>query len=69
MRYVDWSRDENEQNLIAYQHRGEVYYTTYKTIKPRTELLISYGDDYAEGFGISVDKRQQKQSKGLVLFG
>ena len=54
LRYVNCSRCENEQNLVAFQYRGEIYYRTYKDVKPGTELLVWYGDNYAEELGISV---------------
>ena len=31
-----------------------MYYRTYKDVKPGTELLVWYGDNYAEELGISV---------------
>ena len=33
MRYANCSRTEDEQNLIAYQYRGEIYYRAYKDIQ------------------------------------
>ena len=40
MRYVNCSRVEEEQNLIAYQYRGEIFYRAYKDIQAGIELLI-----------------------------
>ena len=34
MRYVNCSRTEDEQNLVAYQYRGEIFYRAYKDIQP-----------------------------------
>ena len=33
MRYVNCSRVEEEQNLVAYQYRGDIYYRAYKDIQ------------------------------------
>ena len=33
MRFVNCSRVEEEQNLIAYQYRGEIFYRAYKDIQ------------------------------------
>ena len=40
MRYVNCSRVEEEQNLVAYQYRGEIFYRAYKDIQPGSELLL-----------------------------
>ena len=52
LRYVNCPRCENEQNLVAFQYRGEIYYHTYKDITPGTELLVWYGDKFAKELGI-----------------
>ena len=55
MRFVNCSRIEEEQNLIAYQYRGQIFYRAYKDIQPGTELLVWYGESYAEHLGIPLD--------------
>ena len=55
MRFVNCSRSEDEQNLVAYQFRGNIYYRTYKPISPGKELLVWYGESYAKDLGISLD--------------
>ena len=55
MRFVNCSRVEEEQNLIAYQYRGEIYYRAYKDIQAGAELLVWYGEDYAAHLGINLD--------------
>ena len=52
MRFINCSRYEKEQNLIAFQYYGEIYYRTYKDVKPGEELLVWYGDEYACELGI-----------------
>ena len=54
MRYINCSRYEKEQNLIAFQYYGEIYYRTYKEVKPGEELLVWYGDEYASELGIDI---------------
>ena len=54
MRFVNCSRSEDEQNLVAFQFRGEIFYRSYKPIPPNTELLVWYGEKYAEDLGIVV---------------
>ncbi|XP_078287821.1 histone-lysine N-methyltransferase PRDM9-like [Rhinoraja longicauda] len=53
MRFVNCARKEGEQNLVAFQHRGNIYYRTCKPVPPHCELLVWYGDDYAKELGIT----------------
>nr|XP_023647020.1 zinc finger protein 431-like isoform X1 [Paramormyrops kingsleyae]XP_023647022.1 zinc finger protein 431-like isoform X1 [Paramormyrops kingsleyae] len=55
MRYVNCARDEEEQNLVAFQHKGNILYRCCKPIAPRQELLVWYGEDYAKDQGITFD--------------
>ena len=55
MRFVNCSRCEDEQNLVSFQFRGNIYYRTYKPIPPGNELLVWYGESYAKELGISLD--------------
>ena len=54
MRYINCSRVEDEQNLIALQYHGEIYYKVYKEIDVGCELLVWYGEDYAKELGIEL---------------
>lgn len=47
LRFVNCARNEDEQNLIAFQYRGHIYYRSFKVIEPGMELLVWYGDRYA----------------------
>ena len=53
MRYVNCARHDQEQNLCAFQYKNEIYYRTFKIIKPGQELLVWYGDSYASLLGIT----------------
>ncbi|XP_065672837.1 histone-lysine N-methyltransferase PRDM9 isoform X2 [Hydra vulgaris] len=55
MRFINCARVETEQNLMAVQYYGEIYYNVYKQIDKGTELLVWYGDQYAKDLGIEVD--------------
>lgn len=64
MRFVNCARCEKEQNMIAYQYHGEIYYRVYKEIEADDELLVWYGDEYAEQLGIPLfDEEEKKQEK------
>ncbi|XP_072946678.1 histone-lysine N-methyltransferase PRDM7-like [Epargyreus clarus] len=56
MRYVNCSRHWSEQNLIAYQYQGQIYYRTIKTIPKFTELLVFYGSEFANTLNINLKK-------------
>ncbi|PSN56705.1 PR domain zinc finger protein 4, partial [Blattella germanica] len=65
MRYVNCARHEEEQNLMAFQYKGQMYYRTVQDLPPHVELLVWYGDDYGRELGIDVDnfhKPQQMES-------
>ncbi|XP_038598109.1 histone-lysine N-methyltransferase PRDM9-like [Tachyglossus aculeatus] len=52
MRYVNCARNEEEQNLVAFQYRGGIYYRTCRPVPPACELLVWYGDEYGRELGI-----------------
>lgn len=64
MRFVNCSRCEDEQNLVAYQYRGEIYYRTYKSVSPGKELLVWYGESYAKDLGITICDDQENGRNG-----
>lgn len=53
LRYINCARNEEEQNLVAFQYHGEIYYRSFKKIQPGNELFVWYGDQYAKDLGIS----------------
>ncbi|XP_071964787.1 uncharacterized protein [Antedon mediterranea] len=48
MRYVNCARNENEQNLVSFQYQSQIYYRTFKPILAHCELLVFYGQEYAQ---------------------
>jgi len=66
MRYINCSRVEVEQNLVAYQYHRHIYYRTYKPMEAGDELLVWYGDEYAKDLGIDLhaDENQSKLQPG-----
>jgi len=38
--------------MLAFQRDANIYYRTVQTIRPNTELLVWYGDDYAQELGL-----------------
>ena len=72
MRFVNCARHVQEQNLMAYQYRGQIYYRTTCEIAPLTELLVHYGDDYAKELGIDTkefrSENKQQLEGNLTIF-
>ncbi|KAL5005625.1 hypothetical protein ScPMuIL_016783 [Solemya velum] len=71
MRYVNCARSESEQNVTAYQHNGEIYYRSFKSIEAGSEILVWYGHDYGKELGIErgSDSKIFSQIKIKVING
>lgn len=54
LRFINCARNEEEQNMVAFQYHGEIYYRSFKAIYPGNELMVWYGEEYAQELGISV---------------
>ena len=54
MTYVNCARYAQEQNLLAIQTGGEIWYEVCKDIPQGTELLVWYGDCYLQFMGVPV---------------
>ncbi|XP_060993717.1 histone-lysine N-methyltransferase PRDM9-like [Dama dama] len=52
MRYVNCARDDEEQNMVAFQYHGQIFYRTCQVVRPGCELLVWYGDEYGQDLGI-----------------
>ena len=63
MRFVNCARCEDEQNMVAYQYHGEIYYRVFKEIKANAELLVWYGDEFAEQLGIPLLEEDEEQTE------
>ncbi|KAH3897278.1 hypothetical protein DPMN_021465 [Dreissena polymorpha] len=55
MRYVNCAMKEADQNLVAFQYKGGIYYSTLKPVSPGEELLVWYGDEFARELGLIRD--------------
>lgn len=64
LRFVNCARNDVEQNLVAFQFRGEIYYRSFKTIEPGMELLVWYGDRYACDLDI-LNKDESEKMAGM----
>ncbi|XP_043769799.1 probable histone-lysine N-methyltransferase PRDM7 [Cervus elaphus] len=61
MRYVNCARDDEEQNLVAFQYHGQIFYRTCQVVRPGCELLVWYGDECGQDLGIKRDSRGKSE--------
>ncbi|KAM8769923.1 histone-lysine N-methyltransferase PRDM9-like [Rhynchonycteris naso] len=61
MRYVNCARDDEEQNLVAFQYRRQIFYRTCRVIKPDCELLIWYGEEFGQKLGIKCGSKWKRE--------
>ena len=47
MRFVNCARTEAEQNVVARQYHGQIFYQLCRQMDADVELLVWYGDEYA----------------------
>uniref|UniRef100_A0A8R1E2L5 SET domain-containing protein n=1 Tax=Caenorhabditis japonica TaxID=281687 RepID=A0A8R1E2L5_CAEJA len=50
LRYINSPRHEEEQNMIAFQTNGKIFYRVIKPIRIDSELLVWYGSSYGGEF-------------------
>ena len=60
MRFVNCARDSKEQNLVAVQFRGEIYYKTCIPVESGSELLVWYDDSLALQSSTQKDQNGKK---------
>ncbi|KAF3703555.1 PR domain zinc finger protein 14 [Channa argus] len=58
MSLVKCARFPEEQNLIAVQIQGQIFYEACKEIRPSQELLVWYGDCYMQFLGIPLTLKE-----------
>ncbi|XP_016008459.2 PR domain zinc finger protein 14 [Rousettus aegyptiacus] len=63
MSYVNCARFPREQNLVAVQCQGQIFYESCKEIYQYQELLVWYGDCYEKFLDIPVSLQVTEQGK------
>ncbi|MBZ3887595.1 PR domain zinc finger protein 14 [Sciurus carolinensis] len=63
MTYVNCARFPKEQNLVAIQCQGQIFYESCKEIYQNQELLVWYGDCYEKFLDIPVSLQVTEQGK------
>ena len=59
-------RNEEEQNVEAFQFQGKIYFRTIKNIAKRSELLFWYDKKYAEFLGLLTKEASRKKMEELA---
>ena len=52
MRYINCACFESQQNMVAYQYKGQIFYRSVKDIAVGEELLVWYGHEYGKELGL-----------------
>ncbi|XP_007945545.1 LOW QUALITY PROTEIN: PR domain zinc finger protein 14 [Orycteropus afer afer] len=65
MSFVNCARFPKEQNLVAVQCKGQIFYESCKEISQNQELLVWYGDCYEKFLDIPVSLQYTDQGKQL----
>ena len=55
LRFVNCARNRTEENVLVAECKGRFFYVTHKDIAPGQELLVYYGDSYAEELDIDIE--------------
>ena len=53
LRFINCARNKDEQNLVAFQYHGNIYYCSFKHIYPGNELYVWYGEQFARELGMT----------------
>ncbi|CAL8292784.1 unnamed protein product [Lota lota] len=67
MSLVKCARFPEEQNLIAMQVQGQIFYEACKEVPPSEELLVWYGDCYVQFLGIPLTLRESTEDSNQTL--
>ncbi|XP_052253515.1 PR domain zinc finger protein 10-like [Dreissena polymorpha] len=66
MIFVRPAADFSEQNLVAYQHGADIFFTTTKAIEPREELKVWYAAHYATRWNLPYHMPTEKDIQDII---
>ena len=66
MRFVNCARDNKEQNLVAVQFRGEIFYKTCVSVEAGSELLVWFEDSVSCGTSTQTEQLGKLSIVALV---
>ncbi|KAJ8385004.1 hypothetical protein AAFF_G00196700 [Aldrovandia affinis] len=62
MRYVNPARSPSDQNLVACQNAGDIFFYTIRPVEPQRELLVWYSSEFSERLRRSPSDGQQQHA-------
>ncbi|XP_062861786.1 histone-lysine N-methyltransferase PRDM9-like, partial [Trichomycterus rosablanca] len=68
MRFVNCAQNDEEQNLVAFQYQGGIFYRCCRPIKPGQELFVWYDEAYARDLSSSFDYIWNKKCSANVSY-
>ncbi|XP_067143011.1 uncharacterized protein [Centruroides vittatus] len=66
MRYINSTSNEEEQNLIAFQYNGQIFFRASKVIPPEKELLVFY-EVKKEGILANMNRKLSLEQRVFLL--
>ena len=69
MKYIQCARNTTEQNTVVFQFGPDLYFRTYKTIRPGEEILVWYAEYYEQHHGIPVGVRKVNNTNEVSQTG
>uniref|UniRef100_A0A1I7UYU1 SET domain-containing protein n=1 Tax=Caenorhabditis tropicalis TaxID=1561998 RepID=A0A1I7UYU1_9PELO len=67
LRFINSPRHEDEQNMLAFQTNGKIFYRVIKPIRVNQELLVWYGASFGGEFVEGEDGKQKKSNKNPFI--
>jgi len=67
MSLVMCARFPAEQNLVAVQAQGHIFYEACRDVPPAQELLVWYGDCYVQFLGIPLTLKESPEDRSQNL--
>ncbi|XP_060789452.1 histone-lysine N-methyltransferase PRDM9-like isoform X3 [Neoarius graeffei] len=68
MRYVNCTRNDEEQNLVAFQYQGGILYRCCRPINPGQELLVWFEEEYTKELRpVPTGTARQQEVKDTLL--
>ena len=68
MRYINCACFESQQNMVAYQYNGQIFYRSVKDIAVGEELLVWYGHEYGKELGLLNSSMNMSLGEWVCVF-
>ncbi|EGT35053.1 CBN-SET-17 protein [Caenorhabditis brenneri] len=68
LRFINSPRHEDEQNMVAFQTNGKIFYRVIKPIRINQELLVWYGSKFGGEFVEGEEGKPKKPNKNPFIW-